>query len=138
MSMTTTITKCECRPAALMRCGPTSELTRRRESKHPSPHQASCETRSPDISGLASNELLDRRLMHGRDFQRRSHDDDRIPSTYRASGLRRARVSGCTRAAKSVPAWPPHGMNAPWSDRRGLSDVFAEWSCHADPSKITS
>src|SRR5882762_1746610 len=26
--------------------GPTVELTRRRESKHPSPHQASCETRS--------------------------------------------------------------------------------------------
>src|SRR5438105_14471846 len=29
----------------LRHSGLTSELTRRRESKHPSPHQASCETR---------------------------------------------------------------------------------------------
>src|SRR2546423_1366157 len=36
----------------------TIELTRRREFNQASPDQSSCETRSPDISGLVSNEVL--------------------------------------------------------------------------------
>src|SRR5713101_5588701 len=34
------------RSSSQISCGPMFELTRRRESKHPSPHQASCETGS--------------------------------------------------------------------------------------------
>src|SRR2546423_1367696 len=36
---------------------PTSELTRRRESKHPSPDHSGCGGRSPVLGGLASNVL---------------------------------------------------------------------------------
>ena len=59
-------------------------------------------------------------------------------STCRASGPSRACVSGCMRAAKSVPARPSRGINAPWIDRRGPLDVFAVWPCHADPLKMSS
>jgi hypothetical protein len=59
-------------------------------------------------------------------------------STCRARGPSRTRVSVRIRAAKSVPARPSRGMNAPWIDRRGPRVVFAVWPCHAEPLKMSS
>ena len=57
---------------------------------------------------------------------------------YLASGLNRLQVSGGIRPRKSVAAWPARGTKNPCSDRRGWSELLAEWPCHVDPSKMTN